>query len=54
MTGPLACALVWCRATEGVRWYLPGPRCPRHTPAALAGEPEPDELLARRRARPDA
>jgi hypothetical protein len=24
----------------GVRRYLPGPRCPLHTPAALAGRPE--------------
>lgn len=23
------------------RLYLPGPRCPLHTPAALAGRPEP-------------
>jgi hypothetical protein len=38
-----------CGATEGVRPYSCGPRCPRHTPAALAGKPEPDELLALRR-----
>ncbi|MBA9003760.1 hypothetical protein [Thermomonospora cellulosilytica] len=25
---------------EGVRFFLPGWRCPRHTPAAIAGEPE--------------
>ncbi|MER7131214.1 hypothetical protein [Streptosporangium saharense] len=30
-----------CGATGGVRAYLVGPRCPDHTPAALAGEPEP-------------
>ena len=50
MSGPLACALTRCRATDGVRWYLPGPRCPEHTPSAMAGVPEPDELLARHRA----
>ena len=27
--------------TEGARAYLPGMRCPAHTPAALAGHPEP-------------
>ena len=26
---------------EGARHYLPGMRCPAHTPAALAGHPEP-------------
>jgi hypothetical protein len=31
----------YCRAREGVRPYLPGPRCPVHTPNALAGQPEP-------------
>lgn len=30
-----------CRATEGVRAFLIGPRCPAHTPSALAGRPEP-------------
>lgn len=30
-----------CHATEGVRAYLTGPRCPAHTPSALAGRPEP-------------
>ncbi|MFC4536911.1 hypothetical protein [Sphaerisporangium dianthi] len=29
-----------CTAT-GARLYIVGPRCPQHTPAALAGEPEP-------------
>lgn len=37
-------------ARKGVRLYDCGPRCPRHTPAAIIGEPEPDELLARHRA----
>jgi len=32
----------YCRAIEMVRQYLPGLRCPLHTPAALAGKPEPD------------
>ncbi|WP_329187009.1 hypothetical protein [Actinacidiphila glaucinigra] len=30
-----------CGATEDVRHYLPGMRCPQHTPAALAGRAEP-------------
>lgn len=30
-----------CGATAGVRAYLPGPACPAHTPARLAGRPEP-------------
>lgn len=29
----------YCLA-ETERAYLPGPRCPEHTPAALAGRPE--------------
>ncbi|MET8145668.1 hypothetical protein ABZU32_35655 [Sphaerisporangium sp. NPDC005288] len=28
-------------STPGARLYLVGPRCPEHTPAALAGEAEP-------------
>ncbi|WP_075737492.1 hypothetical protein [Streptomyces acidiscabies] len=31
-----------CRAAVGVRAYLTGPRCPAHTPSALAGRPEPE------------
>lgn len=31
-----------CGATP-TRHYLPGHRCPAHTPAALAGQPEPPE-----------
>lgn len=31
-----------CGATP-TRHYLPGHRCPVHTPAALAGQPEPPE-----------
>lgn len=31
-----------CLSPFGVRLYLPGPRCPDHTPAALQGKPEPD------------
>lgn len=34
-----------CGGTERVRPYVAGPRCRLHTPAALAGRPEPDELL---------
>jgi hypothetical protein len=30
-----------CRRRHGLRNYLPGLRCPLHTPAALAGRPEP-------------
>lgn len=30
----------YCHATDNVRQYLTGPRCPRHTPARLAGRPE--------------
>ncbi|MGC5659826.1 hypothetical protein ACN261_05360 [Micromonospora sp. WMMD723] len=32
----------YCHQTDHVRPYLQGPRCPVHTPAALAGLPEPD------------
>ncbi|MFI0487533.1 hypothetical protein [Actinomadura sp. 9N215] len=34
-----------CGSAQQVRPYVVGPRCRRHTPAALAGRPEPDELL---------
>lgn len=30
-----------CGSVIGVRHYLPGWRCPSHTPAAVAGQPEP-------------
>ena len=30
-----------CRSGEGIRLYIPGPRCPAHTPNALQGKPEP-------------
>lgn len=29
-----------CKEVDGVRHYLPGPRCPAHTPRALRGLPE--------------
>lgn len=29
-----------CESTDQVRPYLPGPRCPAHTPAAMAGKRE--------------
>lgn len=32
-----------CGATIGVRLFICGYRCPAHTPAAMAGRPEPDE-----------
>lgn len=31
-----------CGATDDVRHYLPGLRCPAHTPAALAGRSYPN------------
>ena len=31
----------YCGGTEGVHLYPAGWRCPEHTPAALAGDPEP-------------
>ncbi|MGW3330573.1 hypothetical protein ACWDF9_08535 [Streptomyces rubiginosohelvolus] len=31
----------YCRALNEVRRYLPGLRCPAHTPSALQGRPEP-------------
>lgn len=47
MTGPKPCGH-WdgqqqrlCGATENVRLYLSGHRCPEHTPARLAGHAEP-------------
>lgn len=30
----------YCRAEKGLRHYLPGYRCPQHTPRALQGLPE--------------
>jgi len=30
-----------CKQADGVRAFLTGPRCPAHTPNALAGRPEP-------------
>lgn len=47
MTGPTAACTHWdgtarqyCRAVGGVRRFRTGLRCPRHTPAAVAGKPE--------------
>jgi hypothetical protein len=31
----------YCGSELGIRAYKPGPRCPLHTPAAVAGRPEP-------------
>jgi hypothetical protein len=45
------CALKRCGAADGVRRFVTGYRCPLHTPAALMGEPEPDELLREHRER---
>jgi hypothetical protein len=33
----------YCGTTEGTRLYAGGWRCPVHTPARLAGRPEPGE-----------
>jgi bifunctional DNA primase/polymerase-like protein/SLOG family YspA-like protein len=48
-TGPARCGH-WptpsggvCGTAVGVRRYLTGPRCPDHSPAAIAGRPEPAE-----------
>lgn len=30
----------YCRQAEGIRYYLPGYRCPSHTPRALQDLPE--------------
>ncbi len=30
----------YCHADENIRQYIPGLRCPEHTPAALQGKPE--------------
>lgn len=30
-----------CRAVDDIHPYIQGPRCPLHTPNALAGNPEP-------------
>ncbi len=40
----LRCNYSSCARTD-TRPYACGPRCPDHTPSALAGVPEPDELL---------
>lgn len=45
MTDTPACNWSSCGTAEGLRLYACGHRCPSHTPAALAGKPEPDELL---------
>jgi hypothetical protein len=49
VSGPLACALSWCRKSPA-RFFVVGPRCRDHTPSKQAGVPGPDELLARHRA----
>jgi hypothetical protein len=39
-----------CPETKGVRQFIPGLRCPAHTPAVLAGNkdhvPDPEQSLA--------
>lgn len=32
-----------CGEIDSVRNYIQGPACPAHTPAALAGQPEPPD-----------
>ena len=39
-----------CGASSGLRPYPCGWRCPQHTPAALAGQIEPDEIRDRHHA----
>jgi hypothetical protein len=39
-----------CASTDNVRPYPNGWRCKSCSPSAMAGVPEPDELLARHRA----
>jgi hypothetical protein len=43
------CGMAACASTDNVRPYPAGWRCSACTPSALAGVPEPDELLARHR-----
>lgn len=38
-----------CQSTAGVRLYLPGPRCPQHTPSALKGQPDPHTFIQERK-----
>lgn len=38
----LAAESRYCRATENVRLYLTGRRCPDHTPARMAGREQPE------------
>lgn len=40
MTCELWTGGAYCGAAGDVRAYVPGPRCPDHTPAALAGRPD--------------
>lgn len=40
------CNWSMCGATEDLTPFACGARCPSHTPAALAGQLEPDELHA--------
>jgi hypothetical protein len=37
----------YCLATDHVRPYLPGPRCPAHTPAALVGRADAPSVINR-------
>jgi hypothetical protein len=34
----------YCQTADNVRPYLAGPRCPAHTPAAVAGMPDPPSI----------
>lgn len=49
MTGrqPLRCALTWCDTPFPARPFACGSRCQAHSPAALAGEIEPDAIHRR-------
>lgn len=50
MSAPASTACTYQGCGRPGRRYQSGMRCPDHTPAAMAGQPEPDELLRRHRA----
>lgn len=51
MTGPVRrCGVTACAGADRVRPYPCGWRCARCSPSALAGVPDPDEMLRRHRA----
>lgn len=50
--GPPACGHeqdgAVCGSRRRIRHYLIGPRCPQHTPAAIAGHTEPGRTATRK------